>query len=85
MTARSLKITFQPEWDPAGSGPAHRGLFATDPRVRTLLKVLVSYPEVRYVLPDRISLDPAASGPLLETIARFLDRQSWLVRHVTIG
>ena len=85
MTTRSLKIAFQPEWDPAGNVPARRGLFATDPRVKTLLKVLVSYSEVRYVLPDRISLDAAASVPLLETIARFLDRQSWLVRHVTIG
>jgi len=53
--------------------------------VRTLLKVLVSYPEVRYVLPDRISLDAAASAPLVESIARFLDRQSWLVRRVEIG
>ncbi|PWU21236.1 MAG: hypothetical protein C5B48_11525 [Candidatus Rokuibacteriota bacterium] len=86
MNDRSLKIAFQPEWDPAGTGaPAPRGLFAADPRVKTLLKVLVSYPEVRYVLPDRISLDAAATMPLLETIARFLDRQSWLVRHVTIG
>ena len=82
---RSLTIVFQPEWDPAGSGAAHRGLFATEPRVRTLLKVLVSYPDVRYILPDRISLDASASVPLLETIARFLDRQSWLVSRVSIG
>ncbi|HEV8437882.1 MAG TPA: hypothetical protein VGT40_07290 [Methylomirabilota bacterium] len=85
MTSRSLKISFQPQWDPTGSGPGHRGLFAADQRVRTLLKVLVSYPEVRYVLPDRISLDAAASASLLEAIARFLDRQSWLVRRVSIG
>ena len=83
--ARRLRIVFQPAWDPAGGVPAHRGLFATDPKVRTLLKVLVSYPEVRYVLPDRISLDAAASAPLVESIARFLDRQSWLVRRVEIG
>ena len=83
-TARSLTIVFQPAWDPAGSGAGHRGLFAAEPRVRTLLKVLVSYPDVRYVLPDRIGLDATASLPLLETVARFLDRQSWLVRHVSI-
>ena len=83
--ARRLRIVFQPAWDPAGTAPAHRGLFATDPKVRTLVKVLVSYPEVRYVLPDRISLDAAASAPLVESIARFLDRQSWLVRRVEIG
>jgi hypothetical protein len=83
--AQSLRIVFEPGWDPADGAPAHRGLFATDPRVRTLLKVLVSYPEVRHVLPDRISLDAGASMPLLESIARFLDRQSWLVRRVDIG
>jgi hypothetical protein len=82
---RSLKIVFQSGWDPAGRGPAHRGLFAADPRVKTLVKVVVSYPEVRHVLPDQISLDAAASTPLLEAIARFLDRQSWLVRRVDIG
>ena len=82
--SRSLRVVFQPEWDPAADGPSHRGLFAVDPRVRTLLKVLVSYPEVRYVLPDRISLDAGASMPLLEAVARFLDRQSWLVRRVNI-
>jgi hypothetical protein len=83
--ARSLNVAFQPEWDPAAGGSAGRGLFAPDPRVRTLLKVLVSYPEVRYVLPDRISLDATASVPLLEAIARFLDRQSWLVRRASIA
>ncbi len=82
---RSLKIVFQSGWDPPGSGPARRGLFAADPRVKTLVKVVVSYPEVRHVLPDQISLDAAASTPLLEAIARFLDRQSWLVRRVDIG
>ena len=86
MTSRSLTIVFQPEWDPVvGTGAAHRGLFASEQRVRTLLKVLVSYPDVRYILPDRISLDATASVPLLETVARFLNRQSWLVRRVSIG
>ena len=83
--ARSLRIVFQPEWDPESGDAAHRGLFAADARVRTLLKVLISYPEVRYVLPNRISLDAAASMPLLESIGRFLGRQSWLVRRVSIG
>ena len=83
-TARSLRIVFEAGWDPNAGAPAHRGLFATDPRVRTLLRVLVSYPEVRFALPDRISLDAAASAPLLESIARFLSRQTWLVRRVDI-
>jgi hypothetical protein len=53
--------------------------------VRTLLKVLVSYPDVRYVLADRISLDGSADPRLLETIARFLERQRWLVERVKVG
>ena len=83
--ARSLRIVFETGWDPGMGAPSHRGLFATDPRVRTLLKVLVSYPEVRFALPDRISLDATASAPLLESIARFLSRQTWLVRRVDIA
>ena len=82
---RTLKVKFRPGWDPAGDAKGPRGLFRPDPRARTLLKVLVSYPEVRFVLPDRISLDSTTSGPLLEVIARFLDRQSWLVERVDIG
>jgi hypothetical protein len=46
--------------------------------------VLVSYPEVRYVLPDRICLDQTSDPRLLETITRFLERQSWLLRSVTV-
>jgi hypothetical protein len=76
---------FEPAWDPLGAAPGHRGLFASDPKVRTLLKVLASYPELRFVLPDRVSLDAAASAPLLESIARFLTRQTWLVRRVEIA
>jgi hypothetical protein len=82
---RTLRIAFVPGWDPSGTAPGHRGLFASDPRVRTLVKVLASYPEVRFVLPDRISLDAGASPPLLESIARFLARQTWLVRRVDIA
>jgi hypothetical protein len=81
-TGLDLRVSFRPEWEPEGAG---RGFFAMDPRVRTLLRVLLSYPEVRYVLPDRISLDPATGPALMETIAHFLDRQTWLVKHVVIG
>jgi hypothetical protein len=82
---QELRITFQPDWDPDTAAAGRRGLFALDPRVRTLLRVLLSYPEVRYIVPDRISLDGSASPALLETIARFLDRQTWLVRRAHIG
>jgi hypothetical protein len=46
--------------------------------------VLVSYPEVRYIVPDRISLDAAVDARTLETLVRFLERQSWLVQSVVL-
>ena len=80
---RAISVTFETEWE---TGIAERrGFFAPDARVRTLLRVLLSYPEVRYVLPDRISLEPTAGPTLIETIARFLERQRWLVKRVAIG
>jgi len=82
---RTLRIGLQGEWDPHSAGPGHQGLLAWDPRVRTLLRVLVSYPEVRYVLPDRISLDSSADPRTLETMARFLERLAWLVRRVAVS
>ncbi len=85
VAARTVEVGFQPDWDPRSAAPGHRGLLAWDQRVRTLLKVLVSYPEVRYVLADRISLDGGADPRLLETIARFLERQRWLVKRVKVG
>ena len=82
---RNLRVGFQVEWDPHTAGPGHHGLLSWDPRVRTLLRVLVSYPEVRYILPDRISLEPFADPRTLETMARFLERQVWLVRRVAVS
>ncbi len=82
---RTLRVGLQTDWDPDTAGPGRKGLLAWDSRVRTLLRVLVSYPEVRYVLPDRISLDAGADPRTLETMARFLERQSWLVRRVAVS
>ena len=56
---------------------------APDPRARTLLRVLVSYPEVRYVLPDRVGLEAGADARVIETLMRFLRRQDWLLTRVT--
>src|SRR5262245_52534944 len=81
---RDIRLSFQVEWDPGIGDPGRRGLLAPDQRVRTLLRVLVSYREVRYVVPDRVSLDGSADGRLLETIARFLERQTWLVKAVAV-
>ena len=77
---RVIRVTLQDGWH----WPGHRGLLDLDPRVRTLCRVLISYPEVRHVLPDRVSVDAVASPEVLETLSRFLSRQRWLVREVEI-
>jgi hypothetical protein len=82
---RTLRVGLQTDWDPHTADAGHQGLLAWDPRVRTLLRVLASYPEVRYILPDRISLEATADPRTLETMARFLERQSWLVRRVAVS
>jgi len=46
--------------------------------------VLVSYPAVRHILPDRISLEASADGRTLDAVARFLERQHWLVKSVVV-
>jgi hypothetical protein len=83
VSARSLTATFQPAWDPGAGDAGRRGFLAPDPRARTLLRVLVSYPEVRYVVPDRVGLAADTDGRLIETLMRFLGRQDWLLTHVT--
>lgn len=79
-SSRAIRVTLQDDW----CGPAHRGLLDVDPRVRTLCRVLVSYPEVRHILPDRVSVDVLAPVETLESMSRFLSRQRWLVRAVEI-
>ncbi len=79
-TPRGIRLRFQPDW----AGPGGKGLLGGDSRVRTLRKVLVTYPEVRHILPDRISFESTADPRLLETVAAFLERQRWLVRSVEV-
>ena len=81
---RDLRPVFRPEWDPGRGDGGRRGLLAPDPRVRTLLRVLVSYDEVRYVVPDRVSLDGASDPRRLEVLTRFIERQSWLCTGVSL-
>ena len=81
---RELRLVFQDHWAPGAGDPGRGGLLAPDPKVRTLLKVLVSYPEVQYILPDRICLDGASDPRLLETVTRFLERQAWLLKSVVV-
>jgi hypothetical protein len=78
--SRAIRVTFQDDWEM----PGHRGLLDLDPRVRTLCRVLVSYPEVRHILPDRVSVDAVASAETLDSMSRFLSRQRWLVREVAV-
>jgi len=77
---RGIRVSFQP----GRGGPNDQGLLGTDPKVRTLRRVLVTYPEVRHILPDRISFESTADPRLLETVARFHERQQWLVRGVEV-
>jgi hypothetical protein len=81
MTApRTIRVRFDKEW----TAQQRRGLLAGDPRVRTLCRVLVTYPQVRHIVPDRISLDPATDARTIETIVRFLERQHWLVESLVV-
>ena len=61
MTPRAIRVLFQKDW----AASERRGLLAPDPRVRTLCRVLVTYPEVRHIVPDRISLDGTTDAALL--------------------
>jgi hypothetical protein len=42
----------------------------------------VTYPEVRHILPDRISLEAGTEAKTIETVTKFLQRQQWLVTAV---
>jgi hypothetical protein len=71
-------VILRPPW----SLPEGRGFLDNDPRVRTLRRVLVTYPDVRHILPDRISLEAGTDARTLETVTKFLQRQQWLVSEV---
>jgi hypothetical protein len=77
---RSIRVQCRREF----ATPDGPGLMAQDPRARTLRKVLVSYPEVRHIRPDRISLEPTVDARTIETVVRFLERQQWLVASVDV-
>ena len=62
--------------------PEGRGFLDSDARVRTLRRVIVTYPDVRHILPDRISLEAGTDPRTIETVTKFLQRQQWLVSEV---
>jgi hypothetical protein len=73
-------VILRAEW----TGPQAQGLLSADQRVRTLRKVLVTYPDVRHVLPDRISLEGTTDPSVIETLKHFLERQHWLLNTVVV-
>lgn len=77
---RVIRVVLRGEWAP----PRGRGLLAADSRIRTLRKVLVTYPDVRHVQPDRIALSTAGDDRVVDTVVRFLQRQHWLVKSVIV-
>ncbi len=77
---RVIRVQCRGQW----ALPDGKGLLDADPRVRTLRRVLVTYPEVRYVLPDRVGIHPGADDRVLETLTALLTRQQWLVKTVEV-
>jgi hypothetical protein len=80
LLSRVIRVLLRGEW----TGPSSQGLLAQDPRMRTLRRVLVTYPDVRHILPDRISLEDTTDRSIVETLKHFLERQHWLVKAVVI-
>jgi hypothetical protein len=64
--------------------PEAQGLLSSDARLRTLRKVLVTYPDVRHILPDRVSLEATIETSVVETLKHFLERQHWLLKAVVV-
>jgi len=73
-------VLLRGEW----TAPEGQGLLSSDARVKTLRKVLVTYPDVRHILPDRVSLEDTTEATVVETLKHFLERQQWLVKSVVI-
>ena len=44
----------------------------------------MTYPDVRHILPDRVSLDTAVDPGLVDTLKHFLERQQWLLKSVVV-
>lgn len=80
IAPRTIRLRFQRDW----AAHERRGLLAPDTRVRTLCRVLVSYPDVRHIVADRISLHGNADARTVDTVARFLERQRWLVESLEL-
>jgi hypothetical protein len=73
-------VLLRPEW----AAPERQGLLSSEQRARTLRKVLVTYPDVRHILPDRVSLETTTAPAVVETLKHFLERQQWLLSGVVV-
>ena len=80
IAPRTIRVRFQRDW----AAHERRGLLAPDPRVRTLCRVLVTYPDVRHIVTDRISLDGTVDSRTVDTVTRFLERQHWLLESLVL-
>lgn len=80
ISSRAIRVRCQRQF----AGPTGHGLLDADPRVRTLRRVLVTYPDVRHIGPDRISLDAGVDQRTVDTVVHFLERQQWLVAAVAV-
>ena len=78
--ARAIRVQCRREF----ALPQGQGLLTSDPRARTLRKVLVSYPEVRHIRPDCISFEATTEARTIETVVKFLERQQWLIASVEV-
>ena len=78
--AQVMRVVLRADWTLHDT----QGLLGSDPRVRTLRKVLVTYPDVRHIVPDRISFEATTAPSTIDTVKRFLERQQWLVKSVTL-
>lgn len=76
----SIRVVLRAEW----AAPAGQGLLAGDARVRTLCRVLVTYPGVRHVVPDGVRLEAGVDAGALDSLVRLLQRQQWLVASVAV-
>ncbi len=44
----------------------------------------MTYPDVRHILPDRVSLEDTTDTAVVDTLKHFLERQQWLLKAVVI-
>lgn len=77
---REIKIQFNTDWE----NKHKKGLLVNDQKTKTVIKVIISYPEIRHIVPSAIRFDSNVSEKTIETIANFLERQKWMIEKALI-